>query len=278
MYDEFFDSLSSKASESIYAKQGDFVVDGLLHCGKCRTQKQAIITFRGKATKVPCVCKCEEEKDKREAEEAKRLEREKVIREYRKAGFPEARMAEWSFAKDDLQNPTLTKAMHAYVEQFDKFRKEGKGLLLHGTVGTGKTFAACEVANALIDKGYPALVTNFARLTNTVQGLYSGKQEYIDSLNDFALLVVDDLGAERKSEYMQEMVYNIVDSRYRAGLPMIVTTNLDLGEITNSNDIGNKRIYDRILERCHPVAVTGESRRRKTVKANYNEMQRMLGL
>lgn len=92
----------------------------------------------------------------------------------------------------------------------------------------GKTYAACEVANALIDKGYPVLVTNFARITNTIQGMYEGKQDYIDSLNEFQLLVIDDLGAERESAYMQEMVYNIIDSRYRAGLPMIYTTNISI--------------------------------------------------
>ena len=278
MYDKLFDDLSNKAAESIKAEQGDYIVDGLLYCGNCKTPKQTRVTFMGIEKTPYCLCKCEAEKRDREEEAIRQQEREKVIREYRKMGFPDAEMSNWSFGNDDMANPTLTKAMQAYVEHFGEFRKTGKGLLLHGTVGTGKTYAACEVANALVDKGYPVLVTNFARLTNTIQGLFEGKQEYIDSLNRFTLLVIDDLGAERKSEFMQEMVFNIVDSRYRAGLPMIVTTNLDLSEITNPKDIGNARIYDRILERCHPIEVKGASRRRKAVREEYNEMQRMLGL
>lgn len=182
------------------------------------------------------------------------------------------------FCNDDMANEKITKAMKNYVNNFPELLKGGKGLLLYGTVGTGKTYAACEVANALIDKGYPALVTNFARLTNTIQGMYEGKQEYIDSLNRYALLVIDDLGAERKSEFMQEMVFNIIDSRYRAGLPLIITTNLSIQEIKEPSDIGNNRIYDRILERCFPVEISGASRRRKAVRENYNDMKDLLGL
>lgn len=177
-----------------------------------------------------------------------------------------------------MSNARLTQAMQNYVDNFSAMLKDGKGLLLHGTVGTGKTYAACEVANALIDKGYPVLVTNFARLTNTLQGMFDGKQEYIDSLNKFALIVIDDLGAERKSDFMQEMVYNIIDSRYRAELPMIVTTNLAMDEIKSTESIGNARIYDRVLERCFPIEVSGASRRRKAVRESYNDMKDLLGL
>ena len=187
-------------------------------------------------------------------------------------------MQNWTFENDDMANERITKAMRNYVDNFADLKKHGKGLLLYGSIGKGKTYAACEVANALIDKGYPVLVTNFARLTNTIQGKFEGKQEYIDSLNQFQLLVIDDLGAERKSEYMQEIVYNIIDSRYRAGLPFIITTNMTIEEIKTPTDIGNARIYDRIIERCFPIEVNGKNRRRKKVIAEYDEMKKLLGL
>ena len=187
-------------------------------------------------------------------------------------------MKEWSFANDDRKNPRISDAMMRYADNFPEFLKSGKGLLLHGTVGTGKTYLAACIANRLIDNGYSAMMTNFARLTNKIQGMYEGKQEYIDSLNRYALLVIDDLGAERKSEFMQEMVFNIIDSRYRAGLPFIVTTNLTADEIKNPSDIGYSRIYDRVLERCHPVEVSGQSRRKQSVRDTYNTTKDILGL
>jgi DNA replication protein DnaC len=164
------------------------------------------------------------------------------------------------------------------VKNFTEFRKSGKGLLLHGTVGTGKTYFAACVANSLLDDGYSVLMTNFARLTNQIQGMFEGKQEFIDSLNRYSLLILDDLGAERKSEYMQEMVFNIIDSRYRAGLPMIITTNLTIDEIKKPQEVSYSRIYDRIIERCFPVEVSGNSRRRQNVRDSYFETKKMLGL
>lgn len=273
------DGIIEKASISIKANEGDYIgEDGLLYCGKCNTKKQTEISLFGNVRRPMCLCKCEA--DKREAEERarRRAEFEQRVKNMRRVGFPESEMQSWTFANDDMQNERITKAMLNYVEHFGELRQAGKGLLLHGSVGTGKTYAACEVANALVDKGYPVLVTNFARLTNTIQGLFDGRQDYIDSLSKFALVVIDDLGAERKSEFMQEQVYNIIDSRYRSGLPMIITTNLSIAEIKNPTDIGNARIYDRILERCFPVEVNGGSRRRNAVRESYNDMKELLGL
>lgn len=272
------DGMERMAAEHIKAEQGDFIMDGLLHCGKCKTPKQCRVEVFGEVRTPMCICKCEADRRKQEEEERKRVEFLRKIKEYRKMGFPESDMEHWTFANDDLTNEKITKAMQNYVDNFEELRKTGKGLLLYGTVGTGKTYAACEVANALIDRGYPVLVTNFARLTNTIQGMFDGKQEYIDSLNKFQLLVIDDLGTERNSEFMQEMVYNIIDSRYRSGLPFIVTTNLTIEEIKKPGDRGRARIYDRLIEKCFPIEVTGGSRRRKAVRAGYEDMKNLLGL
>ncbi len=273
------DGIASRAAISIKVNEGDYIgEDGLLYCGKCHTPKQTEVSACGSVSRVMCLCKCDVAK--REAEEAakKQAEFERHVRAMRSTGFPEKRMQAWTFANDDMQNSAITKAMLAYAEHFPELRKDGKGLLLYGPPGTGKTYAACEAANALVEKGYPVLVTNFARLTNTLQGLFDGRQAYIDSLSKFALLVIDDLGAERKSEFMQEQVYNIIDSRYRAGLPMIVTTNLGINEIKQPSGIGNKRIYDRILERCFPVEVNGGDRRRSMIRREYDNMKNLLGL
>lgn len=61
------------------------------------------------------------------------------------------------------------------------------------------------------------------------------------------MLIIDDLGVERSSEYALEQVYNVVDSRYLSRLPFIVTTNLTLNELKKPLDLARARIYDRIL-------------------------------
>ena len=87
------------------------------------------------------------------------------------------------------------------------------------------------------------------------------------------LLIIDDLGAERGTEYAVENVFNVIDRRYRSGKPLIITTNLHLSMLTNEQSLDKKRIYDRILELCIPVCVNGASKRTATAKEKMKEMQ-----
>ena len=274
----FVSGLEKKSAESIKAEQGDYIVDGLLYCHKCNTKKQTRVMILGIERTPPCLCKCQVERREREEAERKAIEFRNKVKEYRRIGFPESEMANWTFANADGSNEKIMTAMKNYVANFEEFHKQGKGLLLFGTVGTGKTYAAACVANALIDKGYPVLMTNFARIANTVGGMFEGKQEYYDSLNRFPLLVLDDLSAERKTEYMQEIVFNVIDSRYRAGLPLIITTNLTNEEIKHPSELAYQRTFSRLLEMCLPVKVEGVDKRVEKLKADYKPMADLLGL
>lgn len=274
------DGIEAKAAEAIKTNPGDYIDEetGLLMCGNCHTKKQTKVNLFGEVRKPMCICKCEAERREKEEAERKRVELQKRVREYRRLGIPEASMQEWTFANDDHSNEKLSEAMQRYADNFDDFHKQGKGLLLFGTVGTGKTYLAACIANALIDRGYPVLMTNFARIANTVQGMYEGRQEYYDSLNSFPLLILDDLSAERKTEYMQEIVFNVIDSRYRAGLPLIVTTNLTSEELQHPSDISYQRTFSRLLEMCLPVKVEGKNKRLEKLKADIKPMKDFLGL
>ena len=248
--------------------------DGLLHCGECHEAVQCRVDLFGEEKTVRCICSC----IKAQMEAEKEQERKEAIERNRRACFEGSDMINWNFDADDLKQPKLSSAMRRYVEGFTEFRGNGKGLLLYGRNGTGKTFYASCIANALIDSGRRVLVTNFARLSNQLQGMYEGKQEFIDSLSKYSLLVLDDLGAERQSEYMQEQVFNIVNARYCSGLPFIVTTNLTIEEISKPQDAGRARIYNRILERCYPIEVNGIDRRKAKLKNDFPDMGAKLGL
>lgn len=262
-------------SQNVPKAENEYIgYDGLLHCAVCHKKTQTIVEFEGEKRMVRCICDCKQ----KEMEAYKQAEIQAENERMRRRCFAETNMAEWTFANDDGKNPKISNAMKRYSDDFRVFKAEGRGLLLYGSVGTGKTYYAACIANALIDIGYSVLMTNFARLTNEIQGRFDDKNEYIDSLNRYSLLIIDDLGAERKSEYMQETVFSIIDSRYRSGLPFIITTNLSAEEIKKNGDIGYSRIYDRILERCFPIEVKGESRRRQNLKDNFADVKERLGL
>ena len=278
-FDSAIALIVERAKETANIDAGDYLgEDNLYYCGNCNTRKQTAINLFGETRVVPCVCKCRA--DAMAAEDEARRQREffdKVMK-MRSVGFPEKAMSEWTFKNDDGSNPKMSNAMMKFVENFQTFKQEGKGLLLFGTVGTGKTFLAACVANALIDKGIPCLVTNFARISNEVQGMFEGRQEYYDNLNKYPLLVIDDLSAERKTEYMQEIVFNVIDSRYRAKLPIIVTTNLTREELLHPSDLTYQRIFSRLFEMCTPIEVSGKDRRQKALREDIGKYKDLLEL
>ena len=148
------------------------------------------------------------------------------------------------------------------------------GLLLWGDVGTGKSFFAGCIANALIDKGIPAMMTNFSRILNTISIMNpTDRNKFIDSLNNYPLLILDDLGIERSSKFALEQVFHVIDSRYRSKLPLIVTTNLTLSEMKDTSNIAKHRIYDRVLERCVPIKINGANLREENAKANIKTVK-----
>lgn len=249
--------------------------DGVYRCKKCNqpTRKELFIEGYGVINpSITCAC------DEAIFAARKERERQEEIEQRRRVCFNQPAMRKWTFENDDRKNARISDAMIRYSDNFPKFLKEGEGILIFGPVGTGKSFYAACIANRIIDQGYTALMTNFATLTNDLQGLNDGKNQYIEALNRYSLLIIDDLGAERKSEYMQEMVFNILDSRCCSGKPMIITTNLTGDEMKNPENIWLKRIYDRLMGCCYPLEVAGGSRRKGKLRETFGDMREMLGL
>ena len=277
MDNNLLNSLREFAEQSVPREEGDYEKNGILYCGKCNTPKQTILkAFNGSEIKVMCLCKCAEQKRMESIKRENALRRENEIKILRKDAFPESDMQNWRFENDDGANKQISIAKN-YAKNFNQMFKDKKGLLLFGNVGTGKTYMAACIVNALVDKGIPCLVTSFPRISNQLIGVYE-KQEYLDSLNRYSLLVIDDLGSERDTSYMGEVVTNVIDSRYRSGKPLIVTTNLTADELKNPKDISESRVYSRLLEMCIPVEIKCYDRRKKKLIDEHDKYASLLGL
>ena len=139
---------------------------------------------------------------------------------------------QYTFAQDDQRNPKVSDVCRRYVENWEEMKAQNIGILFYGDVGTGKSFLACAIANALLERLVSVSVTNFPRILNSLQGSFDDeRQKRIDRLQHYSLLVIDDLGVERDTSYSVEQVYNVVDTRARSGKPVIITTNLSLKDL-----------------------------------------------
>ena len=149
-------------------------------------------------------------------------------------------------------------------------------MILWGEVGTGKSYLAGCIANALMEKEDSVCMTNFALILNDLAASYKDRNEYISHLCSFPLLILDDFGMERGTEYGLEQIYNVIDGRYRSTKPLIVTTNLTLEELQNPEDTAHARIYDRLIEMCTPVCIAGENFRKAKAREKMEQLKMLL--
>ena len=250
--------------------------DHLIYCTKCHTPRQGRYTLQGRVFMPPIRCKCQQEIYDQEEARRKLSERQAEIKRMKASGLQDKSLYDYTFEKDTGINLEMHLA-HKYVENWDDMKARSSGLLLWGDVGTGKSFFAGCIANALLEKGVPVLMTNFSRILNTLSGMhFEDRNQFIDSLNRYNLLIIDDLGIERNSEFALEQVFNVIDSRYRSKKPLIITTNLTLEELNKPTDMAHSRIYDRILERCAPIRINNRNIRKDNASANLQESKKIL--
>jgi len=276
---EALGKIMAESQKSTLQSPEDYRVDGLLYCGKCRTPRQIRFEAVGIIHEPYVPCQCEIEQERKIKEDQQALERLLKIAEIRRKCFIDQKLSEWTFANDNHKgDPAVMNSVYQYALNFAEMRQAGKGLLLYGTQGVGKSYAAACAANHVIDNGYTCVMTNFPRIINIVSGMFQGKQEYIDDLCRNDLLIIDDLSAERSTEYADEIVMNVIDTRCTFGLPLIVTTNLTAMQMKNEENTNKKRIYSRLYEMTIPLEYTGEDRRKSTLRDSYQKYKELLQL
>lgn len=269
---ELADSILSAmgSGDHIAAGPEDFIgADGLLHCGKCFETKEFKLPNIGRY--VPSLCRCG--RMARDAEERREHERRQMARveelaRYNMLGSAKLKGATFETAQIRGDGAAAYEIGRRYVRDFDAIYKSSddmKGLLLYGPVGTGKTHLAACIANALMAQFVPVLFTSVIELT----GLFEDELgEVLHRMRSARLLILDDLGAERGTDFKLEQVYNVVNARCNDMRPMIVTTNCTLDEMRAEQDLRYRRIWERVRSMCREVRMDGESwRKRKKLEA-----------
>lgn len=253
--------------------------DGLKYCGKCHTPKEAYFAEKHRFNGIdrhPTDCKCAAEKKERREAEMREFNRINHINLLRSEAFSDIPAAAWRFENAPVMTKQLVKVKE-YAEKWDDFSREGIGLLLFGNVGTGKSYAAGCIANALIDRMISVLYVDMTDMVNRMQGNFGADRDsYLKRITRTDLLILDDLGAERNTSYGKERVFDIVNRRLLSRKPMIITTNIALSVMQKATDLDDRRIYDRILEVCVPILFDGENFRRGNAAENLKKAAQIL--
>ena len=255
--------------------------DGFSRCPKCGKATERFVempSFDGTnqkiRMKVHVMCECQEKERLRYELELQKEEEMRQIESLRRYSLMDSKLRGVNLSSFTLteENERLHKIVRNYIDKFDVMLSNNQGLLLYGTVGTGKSYASAVIANELLDKKISVVMTSFVKL------LDKSKDEDIsmDRLSQVKLLIIDDLGAERSTDFALEKVYNIIDNRYRSNKPVILTTNLTIEQMKKCEDIRYSRIYDRIFEMCYPVKVEGTSWRKKEAKERFYATKKLL--
>lgn len=263
--------------EYTYNPDTEYIKDGHSYCKICNQRKDGeILDFANRKYIFRRNCLCDENSLKEEKEREKNQRIESLKRDC----FNSINQWEYTFEnyRGDKGQPYIISKN--YVKEYENMKKDNIGLLFFGTVGSGKTYLACSIANALIEKYQVKVkIRNFAQIINDLQkcGFDFDKNEYIESIVNVPVLILDDLGIERDTSYAKEQVYNIVNSRYLKHKPTIFTTNLPYEKIKKSDGgVEYERIYSRIIEMCIPIKVTGEDFRKRLQKQKLEDNKERL--
>lgn len=117
-----------------------------------------------------------------------------------------------------------------YIKNFREYFTQGKGLYLEGPCGTGKTHLAIAIALAIINTGVPVICKTSIDILGDIKRCYERnsevtEEEVLEAYKTVDLLIIDDLGKEQVTEWSVPVLYSILNERYEALLPTIITTN-----------------------------------------------------
>lgn len=252
--------------------QGVTAADGMEYCATCGEPLLLALSFSGEIAEklgstryVPRNCACMVKMFAEEDEAEAKAKQAAWIQDQKLRCLKSDKYRRSTFSKDDGRNPKIRRMCERYVEKRSSAIKDNLGLAFIGGNGGGKTFWASCIANALIEAGASVLMTTLKKLIDEMNADYGAEREYIlRRIKSVDFLILDDYGAERGTEFSLEQAFEIIDTRYNAEKPLIITANLTEDALNNPPSMSYARSYSRIVEMC-PAIVKVEGERREEI-------------
>ncbi len=218
--------------------------------------------------KILPTCECVVEREEAKIREAQNFAKKREIEKLFSISNLGERFSKSTFESflDRNGSETAYKVAVKYVKTFKEWN--GESLMLWGEPGNGKTHLAAAIVNELSKKGYIVVFQSVPELLQRIRSTFNSENkenetQIMRALLECDLLILDDIGAEKTTEWVEEKLFNIIDGRYRKELPTLYTSNLEPKEL--KHQVG-KRSYDRMVETSLTVKNEAASYRREIAK------------
>lgn len=244
------------------------------NCQFCNGQLEPKVIILGRPVGVSR-CTCDEavlfwvRQD--EAVNAMQREQEEIQRQGRLAELFQRSMLPARWKERTFESYRVTPENEAAYERSrwyaEHFHPAADGLLFRGAVGLGKTHLAAAIAMHLLSKEHTVVFGTVTSLLGRIRSTYDDNREserdVMRRLMRCELLIIDDMGKEKVTDWVQQTVFEIINTRYDDNKPLIITTNMTIPEIRNKYNENGEALVDRIFEMCKGVQLTGRSWRKK---------------
>ncbi len=256
-------------------------------CSKCGTPQEYILEVLGRKRKVKIPCACESEAYAKKQEEEQNKEKLRMLERLKRYSLMDGAFEQCTFENWQLdeRNKVWYKLGKNYCENWQNMKQQNVGMLFYGPPGTGKSYLSFCIANELLRQYVPVIATSSINIINKIYESYRsyGEEGEVAILNQFkqaSLVILDDLGAEHEGKTGKEkqIIYSLIDTRMRLQLPTIITTNLTPQQLKNklTGADGVHRTYDRIVEACPAIEITGESKRIDNAKQKLSIVRNLV--
>lgn len=261
-------------------QDNEYIENDMIYCTECGQSKLFVGNdWRGNKIARKCVCECYEKEQARLKQEEERRNKVMRIEKLKNRSLIDERYKDKQFSELDLTNGSFRSAYtrcKKYCEVSSEVYEKGLGIYLWGNSGTGKTLLTSCMANALMEKEYTVLFTNFFEMLKAIRNTFNNNttetdERIINDIADVDFLFIDDLGTESLSKnsgdnFTQDKIFEIINKRYNKKKPTIFSSNYPIKDLVSTRNFMDKTV-DRINEMSSAVLeIKGESYRTKKVK------------
>ena len=222
---------------------------------------------------VPTLCDCEKKQAEEQALDLKAQAYREMLDSKRRGCFRFPAMYAMSFDNSDHRDEQAEAYCNKFVSMVNHEKEQRFGIILSSPVGTGKTYLAACIANAVIDKRMTCKFTKVSEISGDITKAYGNSTDVVNGLCAYDCVVLDDFGADIGDEKLRARAYEIIDALYSSNTPFVITTNLSPAAMAADKDEFNQRTYSRILGACKIVALGGQDRRREESQAVYQKFE-----